>query len=1071
MKTGKYAVPKVSDIVVRDRLFELINQNSDKRLFLILGQAAQGKSTLIASYLTHGPDWNNNGYQTCTIWLHMNRRESDHVKLFEMIFNAFSKIPEKGEYFKNLKIPQTTLGPGQGIARCSEILISLFNHIDQHINIVLDDIESLEESASSYMMIQNIIGSIPDNITLFLLSRQMPPLSLEKMKMEKKAVVLGNDDLKFTLDETKIFFQKFTKSGKIDLSQIQKIQAATEGWAGGLTLVLESMRRSPDLKKLPEHLAKDAFSFFTEEIYSTLPASIKEFLMKTSIFEVIDPETLGRLFENIPGIVDILKELEKRNLFIQRVDSSGKWPVFRYNKLFKTFLKRALLRKINPDRYKAVNIEAGRIFEEKKEYEQALKYYIEAGALRKIGEIIKALGTDFVIKGRFSDLGKWMAALPNEMIWHDPWLIFYLTVTRRIKGGVQNIADFKIALALFEDNRDIRGQILCTAYLIEAKVFMRKPFARISNFIKKGEKLLKPKDTKLLFTWARALLWQQIGFGYIAGNGDILRGISACRNSIMLAGKIDNSVLKLNASIVMILGYVQAGDFSRAQEFLSKIQNLTKEGIHPEYRVLKNLVNIDFAMKKGDLELSCLLLEKSETDIEKFGLLFLYPGLLEAKAMYFIHTKNYKDALLTANYLSDFSTLEGNDFYRAVALGIKSVNLYHQKIYRDALAVGKAALKLMETAKRSDVHLFWTKQILGFTLLHNNNPGQAAAELMACLKYFENISSDLSYTETSLGLGLVFWNMDKHEKALKYLDAGIQKAAREKYAHFSVINSDDFIKSLILMHDHGDNKEAARDIYKLIIPAVRIETLGRFAIFKNNKPLGDINWEGSRPKLLLKAIVSHGGRNIPKEVLMEDIWPGASAKAGEKNFKINLHRLRKALEPNADTTFGYSYISHKSGLISLDPDLVSIDIDDFFKFCVQGEKEEKKKNNIRALHYYDKAIQLYKGDYFTEEPYVEWIFSKRDRIRIKYIDILQKKALIHENLNQAEHAGRAWQKILQTDPLFETAYQKLMMIYSDSGMRNRAVNVFEQCRTLFNNELDIDPGNETIKIYEKIKMH
>jgi LuxR family maltose regulon positive regulatory protein len=1047
----------------------------------------------------------------------MEKSESDHVKLFYMLFDALSRITGETEYFKNLKIPQTTLGAGVDIERYSEILISLFNNIDKKTNIVLDDLESFDENGSSYSLIQNIIKEIPVNISIFLLSRQMPPLSIEKMKMAKKAVALNNEDLKFTLDETKMFFTERKQQGPIDLAQIKKIQAATEGWAGGLTLVSESMRRSTDLNKIPDHFTGDAFSFFSEEIYSSLPGNIKDFLVKTSLFEVIDPEILSSFFADVPDPEKILKQLEKRNLFIQKVDSSGKWSVFRYNKLFKTFLKRALLREISTDEYKKLNVEAGRIFQQRKEYEQALKYFIEGDAHKDIGRIIKSIGTDYVIKGRFTDLTKWMQALPNEMIWKDPWLIFYLTVTKRIKGGVQNIADFKIALSLFEQQDDIRGQILCIAYLIEAAVFMRKPFASIVKFISKGEKLLKPRDDKLLFTWARALLWQQIGFGYIAGNGDILRGISACQNAVVLAGRINNPNLKLNASIVMILGYVQAGEFTNAQDFLSRIQGLTKEGIHPEYRALKNLVNIDFAMKKGEFELSETLLLKSETDIEKFGLLFLYPGFLEAKSMYYIYVKNYEEAIRTADYLSDFSTLEGNDFYKAIACGIKAVSLYHKAEYNDAQTQCLKALKMMKKTKRSDIHLFWVKQIHGFILLHQKKYKQAEKELKSCLEYYEQISSDLSYTETSLALGALMWEQDNTDEAKKYIEIGITKASKEKYVHFNVMSLGDFTKSLLLMQIHGDyqrdgslleymlellslnsknipneiesilswkskkgqknqkdktaNLARLRQVHKLILPKLRIETLGGFEILKDNKIVENIDWEGSRPKLLLKAIIFHGGKDIPKDVLIEDIWPESNAKAGEKNFKINLHRLRKALEPEAEKNFGYSYLIHKAGQISFDPDLVTIDTDEFLNLCLQGEAEEKNNSKNKAISIYDRAIHLYKGDFFVEEPYVEWLFAKRDLFWIKYIEILQKKALLHEDLNQVELAKDSWQRILHADPLFEKAYQKLMIIYSEAGMKNKAFNIFKECKNIFKQELDIEPDSETIKIYKQVKKN
>ena len=293
MLTGKYAIPQVLDVVERDRLFSFLDQNRQKRVFLIIGQAAQGKSTLIASYLSRTFNKSSKQDHAQTVWLHLGKSESDHTKLFYMLFNGFSKFAGNSEYFKNLKIPQTTLGVGgvgEDIARYSEVLISFLNTMDQKINIVMDDLDSIDENASSFSLIQNIIRDIPTHISLFLLSRQMPLLSIAKLKMDKRAIVLNNEDLKFTLDETEMFFTELKQQGKIDLSQIKKIQAATEGWAGGLTLVSESMRRSPDLTKLPEHIVGDAFSFFSEEIYSSLPKHINDFLMKTSFFEILDAE-------------------------------------------------------------------------------------------------------------------------------------------------------------------------------------------------------------------------------------------------------------------------------------------------------------------------------------------------------------------------------------------------------------------------------------------------------------------------------------------------------------------------------------------------------------------------------------------------------------------------------------------------------------------------------------------------------------------------------------------------------------------------------------------------------------
>ena len=51
LNISKITPPRVHNILDRPRLMERFEHNTDKRVMLILGQAAQGKSTLAASYV------------------------------------------------------------------------------------------------------------------------------------------------------------------------------------------------------------------------------------------------------------------------------------------------------------------------------------------------------------------------------------------------------------------------------------------------------------------------------------------------------------------------------------------------------------------------------------------------------------------------------------------------------------------------------------------------------------------------------------------------------------------------------------------------------------------------------------------------------------------------------------------------------------------------------------------------------------------------------------------------------------------------------------------------------------
>ena len=268
--------------------------------------------------------------------------------------------------------------------------------------------------------------------------------------------------------------------------------------------------------------------------------------------------------------------------------------------------------------------------------------------------------------------------------------------------------------------------------------------------------------------------------------------------------------------------------------------------------------------------------------------------------------------------------------------------------------------------------------------------------------------------------------------------------------------------------DKPKTTERLKTFYTLSLPELKIHTLGKFKIYKDDKELYNIEWGGTRPKQLLKSIILNGARDIPREILIDNLWPDSSAKAGAKNFKINLFRLRKALEPAPHELFGYSYITHRQGLISLNPELVSLDIDEFFKFCSTGGKKERNDDIKGAIEKYTRAAEIYKGDYFTEEPYMDWLTRKRDLIRNRYISILQKKAMLHEEINEIDQAVEAWQNILENEPFYEEAYRNLMIIYADSGYLEKSINIFKRCREIFRKELDSEPDAETSALYNRI---
>jgi DNA-binding SARP family transcriptional activator len=227
-------------------------------------------------------------------------------------------------------------------------------------------------------------------------------------------------------------------------------------------------------------------------------------------------------------------------------------------------------------------------------------------------------------------------------------------------------------------------------------------------------------------------------------------------------------------------------------------------------------------------------------------------------------------------------------------------------------------------------------------------------------------------------------------------------------------------------------------------------------------------WDRSQPKRLLKTMLSYGGGRIPKEVIIDELWPEESPRVAEKNFNTTLQRLRKSLEPVIHKEFGSSYIHLHDNMVSLDAELCHVDADRFLFLLKMAEEKEKKGDGNEAFPLYAEALDIYRGDFLPEELYAPWPDKKREALRAKYIELLNKMAKLHEKQGSLKKAMDCYKKAIQVDPLLEESYQKLMAFYYTKGMYNEALRTYEDCKKALKRELKAQPDSTTSAIYRKV---
>lgn len=161
---------------------------------------------------------------------------------------------------------------------------------------------------------------------------------------------------------------------------------------------------------------------------------------------------------------------------------------------------------------------------------------------------------------------------------------------------------------------------------------------------------------------------------------------------------------------------------------------------------------------------------------------------------------------------------------------------------------------------------------------------------------------------------------------------------------------------------------------------LRIHTLGRTQVEVAGDNRGG-DWLRQRPGQVLEFLVCSRHRVATSEQISEALWPGAAQPWSNASVRHQVHMLREKLEPDRDSNEPSRFVVTRRGGYMLDPERVWIDADEFedqartgLSLFVQGQGEG-------ALAPLEGALNLYQGDFLSDDPYAEWALEERDRLR------------------------------------------------------------------------------------------
>ncbi len=240
----------------------------------------------------------------------------------------------------------------------------------------------------------------------------------------------------------------------------------------------------------------------------------------------------------------------------------------------------------------------------------------------------------------------------------------------------------------------------------------------------------------------------------------------------------------------------------------------------------------------------------------------------------------------------------------------------------------------------------------------------------------------------------------------------------------------------------------------MVGPRLRVFTLGRTRIESGEGPLSG-EWLSHRPGEVLKYLICERTRTVPIDELLETLWPAGRAAA--TNVRQAVHTLRERIEPTRAKHGRSSFIIARKGGYEIETANLWIDADDFEVSARAGLAAAQTADEEMAEPALTRAAAIYRGDFLADEPYAEWAFSERDRLRDLASQVLRALAALKLAHDDLDAAGEHLQRLAELEPYDLDAQRDLLALLVRRGRHADAHRRYEVVRRRYRRAFGEDP--------------
>jgi DNA-binding SARP family transcriptional activator len=244
----------------------------------------------------------------------------------------------------------------------------------------------------------------------------------------------------------------------------------------------------------------------------------------------------------------------------------------------------------------------------------------------------------------------------------------------------------------------------------------------------------------------------------------------------------------------------------------------------------------------------------------------------------------------------------------------------------------------------------------------------------------------------------------------------------------------------------------------------QIKLLGSGQVLYGDKAMN--GFPGQQHSLLFYYLLLNRQISHTREQIAAVFWGDDPTPVARKNLRNAIWRLGQSfrsvgasLEDLICIQEEYiSFLPRESLLVDMD------ELEGAARFCLDLTNRDLSPALASRL---ETAADLYKGD-LLEGVYDDWCIFERERLRLAYLNILDKLMEHHSHQGQYVRSLEYGQRILQLDPTREKVHREIMLLQWMNGNRDAALTQYRSCLDILQAELGIEPMQETRHLHETI---